>query len=231
VTDEDGLHHFTTFVENGRVEDTPELQFKTGLREVAKVLQEKGGEFRLTANQHILVSNITDELKPEIDELLAKYKLDNIHFSGLRLSSAACVAFPTCGLAMAESERYLPKLITKLEEALEEYGLRRDSIVMRMTGCPNGCARPWVAEVALVGKAYGAYNLMLGGGYHGQRINKLYRNSIKEDEIIATLKPLFKRWALERQDDEHFGDFLIRSGVIAATTEGKNFWDNIPEDA
>ena len=102
--------------------------------------------------------------------MLAQYKLDNTDFSALRKSSAACVAFPTCGLAMAESERYLPVLITKLEEALEEYGLRHDSIVMRMTGCPNGCARPWVAEVALVGKAYGAYNLMLGGGHHGQKI-------------------------------------------------------------
>lgn len=230
VTDETGLHHFTTFVENGRVEDTPELQFKTGLREIAKVLKQEGGRFRLTANQHILVSEIADELRPQIEQLLAKYKLDNIVFSGLRLSSAACVAFPTCGLAMAESERYLPLLVTKLEKALEEYGLRHDSIVMRMTGCPNGCARPWLAEVALVGKAYGSYNLMLGGGYHGQRLNKLYRSSVKEDEIVATLKPLFKRWALERHEKEHFGDFLIRSGVIAATTEGKNFWDNVPED-
>lgn len=231
TTDEIGRHHFTLFVENGRVEDTPDLQFKTGLKKIAKVLKkEKIGRFRLTANQHILVSEIPSELKPQITQLLAQYKLDNVSFSGLRLSSAACVAFPTCGLAMAESERYLPQLITKLEDALEEYGLRHDSIVMRMTGCPNGCARPWVAEVALVGKAYGVYNLMLGGGYHGQRLNKLYRNSIKEDEIISILKPLFKRWALERYEKEHFGDFLVRVGVIAETTQGKNFWDNISEE-
>ncbi|ODQ66543.1 hypothetical protein NADFUDRAFT_82332 [Nadsonia fulvescens var. elongata DSM 6958] len=228
VTDETGLHHFTSFIENGRVEDTPELPFKTGLREIAKILD---GEFRLTGNQHVLISNVKDSQLDEIKTLLAKYKLDNVSFSGLRLSSAACVAFPTCGLAMAESERYLPVLITKLEECLEEYGLRHDSIVMRMTGCPNGCARPWLAEIALVGKALGAYNLLLGGGHIGQRINKLYRQSLKEDEIIAVLKPLFKRWALERNQGEPFGDFVIRAGIIAETTEGKNFWDNLPEEA
>lgn len=231
VTDETGLHHFTTFVENGRVEDTPELQFKAGLRELAKfLLKSKIGGFRLTGNQHIIISDITDENLSTVKAMLAQYKLDNVSFSGLRLSSAACVAFPTCGLAMAESERYLPKLITKIESALEEYGLRHDSIVMRMTGCPNGCARPWVAELALVGKAYDTYNLMLGGGFHGQRLNKLYKNSIKEDEILAILKPLFKRWSLERDHGEHFGDFLIRVGVIHETTEGKDFWDHVPEE-
>ena len=125
-------------------------------------------------------------------ELLKKYKLDNTNFSGLRLSSSACVAFPTCGLAMAESERYLPELITKLEGALEENGLRQDSIVMRMTGCP-----------------------------------KLYRASIKEDEILGILKPLLKRYALERNDGERFGDFVIRIGMIKETREGRDFHDDV----
>lgn len=230
VTDETGLHHFTTFVENGRVEDTAELQFKTGFRELATLMKGTSAEFRLTANQHILISNVDDEFLPTVKEVLAKYKLDNTAFSGLRLSSAACVAFPTCGLAMAESERYLPELITKIEESLEEYGLRHDSIVMRMTGCPNGCARPWLAEIACVGKAYGAYNLMLGGGHTGERLNKLYRSSLKEDEILAVLKPMLKRWSLERHDGEFFGDWVIRAGIIAATREGKDFWDNIAEE-
>lgn len=230
VTDETGLHHFTTFVENGRVENTSELQFKTGFRELATLMKGTGAEFRLTANQHILISNITDEFLPTVKEVMAKYKLDNTAFSGLRLSSAACVAFPTCGLAMAESERYLPVLVTKLEEALEEYGLRHDSIVMRMTGCPNGCARPWLAEIACVGKAYGAYNLMLGGGHTGERLNKLYRSSLKEDEILSVLKPMFKRWSLERNEGEFFGDWVIRAGIIAATREGKDFWDNVQEE-
>lgn len=222
--DEHGLNHFTFFIENGRIEDTPDFQMKTGLREIAKALK---GEFRLTGNQHLIVSNVTDEDLPGIKELMKKYKLDNVQFSGLRLSSSACVAFPTCGLAMAESERYLPVLISKLESCLEENGLSQDSIVMRMTGCPNGCARPWLAEVAFVGKAFGAYNMYLGGGYHGQRLNKLYRQSIKEDEILTTMKGLLKRYSLEREQGERFGDFCIRSGIIVATTDGQNFHDNV----
>ncbi|KAI0023098.1 sulphite reductase hemo protein, beta subunit [Xylariomycetidae sp. FL0641] len=225
--DETGLNHFTFFIENGRIENTAEFQMKTGLREIAKVHK---GEFRLTGNQHLILSNVADEDLPQLKDLMKKYKLDNVQFSGLRLSSSACVAFPTCGLAMAESERYLPVLISKLEGCLEENGLKQDSIVMRMTGCPNGCARPWLAEVAFVGKAYGAYNMYLGGGYHGQRLNKLYRSSIKEDEILAIMKPLLKRYALEREADEHFGDFCIRAGVIAATTEGRDFHANVAED-
>jgi sulfite reductase (NADPH) hemoprotein beta-component len=222
--DETGKNHFTFFIENGRIEDTPEFPMKTGLREIAKVHK---GEFRLTGNQHLILSNVDDADLPAMKDLMAKYKLDNYQFSGLRLSSSACVAFPTCGLAMAESERYLPVLISKLEGVLEESGLRHDSIVMRMTGCPNGCARPWLAEVAFVGKAYGAYNMYLGGGYHGQRLNKLYRSSIKEEEILEILKPLFKRYALEKEDGERFGDFCIRIGMIKPTTEGKTFHDDV----
>ncbi|KAI9781626.1 MAG: hypothetical protein M1839_005843 [Geoglossum umbratile] len=225
--DERGLNHFTLFIENGRIEDTPTFPMKTGLREIAKVHK---GEFRLTGNQHLILSNVSDADLPAMKAMLAKYKLDNIQFSGLRLSSSACVAFPTCGLAMAESERYLPELITKLEGALEENGLRHDSIVMRMTGCPNGCARPWLAEVGFVGKAYGAYNMYLGGGYHGQRLNKLYRSSIKEEEILEIMKPLLKRYAIEREEGERFGDFCIRIGIIKRTTEGKTFHDDVAEE-
>lgn len=228
IKDEKGLNHFTCFIENGRVEDTSDFLMRTGLREIAKLNK---GEFRLTGNQHVIISNIKDEDLPQIKALMAKYKLDNTSFSGLRLSSSACVAFPTCGLAMAESERYLPILITKVESYLEENGLSRESIVMRMTGCPNGCARPWLAEVAFVGKAYGAYNMYLGGGYHGQRLNKLYRSSIKEAEILDIMKSLLKRYALERQTDgeqpERFGDWCIRAGIIKETTEGKNFHEGV----
>ena len=224
--DEFGMNHFLMFIENGRVEDTADFPMKTGLREIAKV---HTGEFRLTPNQHLCLSGVHDDDLDMIKGMLKKYKLDNLHFSGLRLSSSACVAFPTCGLAMAESERYLPELITKLENCLEENGLRQDSIVMRMTGCPNGCARPWLAEVAFVGKAYGAYNMYLGGGYHGQRLNKLYRSSIQEEEILDVMKPLLKRYALEREHGERFGDFCIRIGMIKPTTEGKTFHDDVAE--
>lgn len=225
--DETGMNHFTCFIENGRIEDTADFKMRTGLREIAKIHE---GEFRLTGNQHLVISNVTDEAKPRIVAMMKEYKLDNTNFSGLRLSSSACVAFPTCGLAMAESERYLPVLITKVEEFLEENGLRSDSIVMRMTGCPNGCARPWLAEVAFVGKAFGAYNMYLGGGYHGQRLNKLYRSSIKEDEILDIMKVLVRRYAQEREEGERFGDFMIRSGVIKETTEGKTFHDDVAEN-
>ncbi|MCJ1477640.1 hypothetical protein MMC13_006313 [Lambiella insularis] len=224
--DEFGLNHHTFFIENGRIEDTTDFPMKTGLREIAKV---HDGEFRLTGNQHLCLSGVHDDDLEKIKGMMKQYKLDNLQFSGLRLSSSACVAFPTCGLAMAESERYLPILITKLEECLEENGLRQDSIVMRMTGCPNGCARPWLAEVAFVGKAYNTYNMYLGGGYHGQRLNKLYRSSIQEEEILGIMKPLLKRYALERQDGERFGDFTIRIGMIKPTTEGKTFHDDVAE--
>jgi sulfite reductase (NADPH) hemoprotein beta-component len=165
------------------------------------MIKTKSGHFRLTGNQHVILAGITSEQLPYVKELLAKYKLDNLNFSGLRLSSYISYIYLAdgvqfclrgvpyvpqllvflirrCGLAMAESERYLPTLITKLEDTLAEAGLRNSSIVMRMTGCPNGCARPWVAELACVGKAPGTYNLMLGGGYHGERLNKLYRYSL-----------------------------------------------------
>lgn len=225
--DELGNNHFTFFIENGRVEDTAEFPMKTGLREIAKIHK---GEFRLTGNQHLCLSGVHNDDMERIKGMMRQYRLDNVQFSGLRLSSSACVAFPTCGLAMAESERYLPELITKLETCLEDNGLRQDSIVMRMTGCPNGCARPWLAEVGFVGKALGAYNMYLGGGYHGHRLNKLYRSSIGEAEILDIMKPLLKRYALERQEGERFGDFTIRIGMIKPTTEGKTFHDDVAEE-
>ncbi|EMC91738.1 hypothetical protein BAUCODRAFT_302787 [Baudoinia panamericana UAMH 10762] len=225
--DERGMNHFTMFIENGRIEDTADFPMKTGLREIAKVHK---GEFRLTGNQHLILANVAEDQLDTMKDMLKQYKLDNTNFSGLRLSSSACVAFPTCGLAMAESERYLPELVTKLEGVLEENGMRQESIVMRMTGCPNGCARPWLAEVAFVGKAYGAYNMYLGGGYHGNRLNKLYRSSIKEEEILDIMKPLLKRYALERNDGERFGDFVIRIGMIKPTKEGRDFHEDVSDD-
>ncbi|TDL23677.1 sulfite reductase subunit beta [Rickenella mellea] len=222
--DQDGRHNFLLFIENGRVQDEPGCNFKTGLRELAKILK---GTFRMTANQHIMLAGIETPDLLDIKRVLAEYKLDNLNHTGLRLSSSACVAFPTCGLAMAESERYLPLLINKVEAICEENGLRNDSIVMRMTGCPNGCARPYVAEVAFVGKAPGTYLMLLGGGYYGERLNKIYRESVTEVEILAILKPMIKHYALERRDGERFGDFVIRAGYIAPTTAGKEWYDDM----
>ncbi|TFL01917.1 sulfite reductase subunit beta [Pterulicium gracile] len=224
VTGEDGRHHFTMFIENGRVQDEEGKNFKTGLRELSKIHK---GSLRLTTNQHLIISDVNTEDLDTIKNILAEYKMDNLDFSALRLSSSACVAFPTCGLAMAESERYLPILIDKVEALLETSGLRNDAIVMRMTGCPNGCARPYVAEIAFVGKAPGTYSMLLGGGFYGQRMNKIYRESVTEKEILEILTPMLKRYALERQDGEHFGDWTIRAGYIAPTVSGLTWYDKM----
>ncbi|CAG8749308.1 1691_t:CDS:1, partial [Racocetra fulgida] len=218
----DSMWHFGIYIENGVVKDLPGSPIKTGLREIAKVHK---GDFRLTPNQHLVLGNITEENKAQIEELLKKYKLDNLQHTGLRLNSMSCVALPTCGLAMAESERYLPLLVEKLETITTEVGLKKDAITVRMTGCPNGCARPYVAEIAFVGKALGTYNLYLGGGFYGQRLNKLYKENLKEDDILRELRPIIERYAKEKINGEKFGDFVIRAGYIKATIAGKDFHD------
>ncbi|AZU61892.1 assimilatory sulfite reductase (NADPH) hemoprotein subunit [Neobacillus mesonae] len=218
-----GKWHFTLFVQNGRVKDFPDYKLKTGLREIAKI---HTGDFRLTANQNLVIANVSSEKKEEISALLDQYGLTDGRFhSALRRSSMACVALPTCGLAMAESQRYLPDLIDKIEEILDENGLRDEEITIRMTGCPNGCARPALAEIAFVGKAVGKYNMYLGGGFDGSRLNKMYRENIGEDEILSELRVLFSRYAKERLNGEHFGDFVIRAEIIKAVTDGTNFHD------
>ncbi|KAI9318060.1 hypothetical protein BX666DRAFT_2120782 [Dichotomocladium elegans] len=214
--------HFGMFIENGKVKDWPDFPCKTGLRELAKWHK---GEFRLTPNQHLIIANVPEADLEKTKAHLAKYKMDNVQFSGLRLNAMACVALPTCGLAMAESERYLPKLVTLLEDAVEEAGLRDDAITIRMTGCPNGCARPYLAELAFVGKAPGAYNVYLGGGHKGERLNKLYKESLREEEILKEVKPIIKRYALERNAGEPFGDWVIRAGYVKKTITGKDFHD------
>ena len=139
----------------------------------------------------------------------------------------ACVALPTCGLALAESERYLPDLVTRLEDELERFGLREDEITIRMTGCPNGCARPYVSEIGLVGRTPGIYNLYLGGAHQGVRLNKLHRRDVDGDAIVAALSPLFESYAKQRSCGERFGDYVIRAGVVKETTAGLNFHENL----
>ena len=137
----------------------------------------------------------------------------------------ACVAL-TCGLAMAESERYLPSLISKIEDLLDEAGVQEEEITIRMTGCPNGL-RPALAEVAFIGKAPGKYNMYLGGGFKGERLNKLYKENIGENEILESLRPLLMSYGKERLEGEHFGDFVIRSGVVAKVHDGRDFIANL----
>lgn len=229
VEDEFGNYHYTLFVEGGRVLDTPAFPMRTGLREIAKI---HDGDFRLTANQNLVIANVSAKKRSEIEALLEKYGMHRSHErSALRLASIACVALPTCGLALAEAERYLPEVITDLEQELENAGLRHDSITIRMTGCPNGCGRPFISEIGFVGRGPDRYNLYLGGGHAGQRLSKLYREDINSSEIRSLLAPIFQHYAKERNPGEHFGDFVIRSGYVAATVQGGDFHKNIKEEA
>lgn len=225
TTDDSGMHHLNLFIPGGRVIDSSAYPMKTGLREIAKI---HDGEFRMTANQNLVISNISDAKKPEIEHLLGEYGILKSHErSAMRLNSIACVALPTCGLALAEAERYLPDLITELEEVLEEAGLRHDAITIRMTGCPNGCGRPYLGEIGFVGKGPGKYNVYLGAGFHGERLNKLYKEAVPGADIKELLAPIIKDYAKARNDGEHFGDFVIRAGYVKATTAGNNFHANI----
>jgi sulfite reductase (NADPH) hemoprotein beta-component len=219
---ENGRAHLTLFIENGRLKDTAAAQMVTGLRRIAAI---HDGDFRLTPNQNLIIADVRPENRPAIEALVAEHGL-TAQASALRRNSMACVALPTCGLALAESERYLPDLVTALEERLAARGLADDEIVIRMTGCPNGCARPYLAEIGLVGKGPGRYNLYLGAAVDGSRLSKLYAEDLNHDGIIAALDPLFAAYAKERIRGEPFGEFVIRTGVVAATTNGRDFHAN-----
>jgi sulfite reductase (NADPH) hemoprotein beta-component len=216
-----GKWNLTIYIQSGRIEDNENLPLMTGLREIAKV---HTGDFRITPNQNLIIGNVTSQKKRKITELAEQYGLtDGAHLSALRRSAISCVSLPTCGLAMAEAERYLPTLIDKLEPIINEAGLRDQEINIRMTGCPNGCARPALGEISFIGKAVGKYNMYMGAGFAGERLNKLYRENIDETEILDTLKPIIHQYAKERQTGEHFGDFVIRAGYVKAVHDGQEF--------
>jgi sulfite reductase (NADPH) hemoprotein beta-component len=217
--EDDGTSHFTLFVENGRIAG----RMLTGLHEIAAL---GVGRFIMTANQNLVLADIPKSKRKVVQKLLAAHGLD-AEFSGLRRSAMACVGLPTCGLALAESERYLPDLVSRLEAELERFGLCEDEITIRMTGCPNGCARPYISEIGLVGRTPGIYNVYIGGAHEGVRLNKLHRRDLNGDGIVAALSPLFEAYAEKRNSNERFGDFVIRTGVVAETTAGTNFHENL----
>ena len=216
VEGENGRSHLTLRILSGRIWDRDGLQLLTGLREIAKLLDSSdGAQFRLTPNQNLVIANIHPALREQVEALVAQYGLDTYRTSSpTRLNAIACVALPTCGLAMAEAERYLPEFVERFEGVLERHGLRQQPINLRLSGCPNGCSRPYLGEIALVGKAPGRYNLMLGADHRGERLNTLYRENVDEVGILGALDPLLERYALERHDNEYFGDFLLRAGVV-----------------
>ncbi len=220
---DDGRGHLTLFVENGRIHDLPGKAQMAALREIANV---HDGDFRVTANQNLIIANVATEKQAGIERIAREAGL-LAPWSGLRRNAMACVALPTCGLALAESERYLPDLITALDRSLAKNGLSADDIVIRMTGCPNGCARPYLAEIGLVGKGPGRYNLYLGAAFDGSRLSKLYAPDLDHDGIVAALDPIFAAYATRREAGERFGDFTIRAGFVAKTGNGADFHANI----
>jgi len=208
----DGRWHLNLRIEAGRVADTVEARRLTGLREIAKVHR---GDFRLTPNQNLVIANVEPSERRYIDALVVRYGLDgHVRAAPVRRDALACVALPTCPLAMAEAERYLPDFGRVVERMLASHGLGGEPLSLRITGCPNGCARPYLAEVALIGKAPGRYNLHVGGDGRGQRLNVLYRENVDEPAILAALDDAFSRWAVERAPGERFGDFAWRAGLV-----------------
>ena len=232
VRGEDSRHHLTLWIPAGRIADRPGAPWLTGLRELARILSERSASspadrlspagsrvlsphFRLTPNQNLIVAGVPDELCAEIDSLVAAHDLDGYRrLPALTREALACVALPTCGLAMAEAERGLPDFSARLEGLLARLGIPGAPIGLRISGCPNGCSRPYLAEIALVGKGPGRYNLMLGGDRRGQRLNRLYRENLDQDGILDALEPLLEHYAAGRRLEEGFGDFLHRTGVL-----------------
>ena len=222
TTGTDGSQHLTLFIEGGRVADRPGHALKTALREIAAF---HTGDFRLTGNQNLIIANVDPEHHLSVQATLVKHGIEvaGNNLSGLRRGALACVALNTCSLAFAEAERYLPQLLTRLEDSLKTYNLTQDDIVLRVTGCPNGCARPYLGEIGLVGRSVGRYNLYLGASFNGDRLNKLYKEMLDEDGLIETLNPIFADYSENREPGERFGDFTIRKGYVQATTQGLNF--------
>jgi sulfite reductase (NADPH) hemoprotein beta-component len=212
----DGSWFLGLFVSMGRVKDLDGYKLKTALRHVADAFHKV--EFRLTANQNILLANVSEEDKKPIDMLLAGYgvKSEN-QTTVLHAASMACPSLPTCGLGLAESERALPGMLVRLEKLLTEVGLANEEIIIRSTGCPNGCARPYMAEIAFVGKAPGKYQVWLGGDVSGTRLNKIWKDVIKEAELETEFRPVFERFAKERNAGERFGDWCQRVFLKAQT--------------
>ncbi|WP_163707086.1 NADPH-dependent assimilatory sulfite reductase hemoprotein subunit [Mangrovibacterium lignilyticum] len=218
VKGKNGKWNLNLFIEGGRVKDTDSLKLKTALREVAEQVD---AQFILTGNQNLIIAN-TDQ-KERVAQILKKYSVWPLNLSGLRQNSIACVALNTCSLAFAEAERYLPDMMTKIEAILDEHGLLQEDIVIRMTGCPNGCGRPYLAEIGFIGKSAGHYNLYLGGNRNGTRLNTLYKETLSEEGILNELRPLIADYAKDRTDGEGFGDFVVRKGYVKEIVHGKEF--------
>ncbi len=206
---EQGKWYYTPFIENGRILDDEQVALKSALLEIAKTGKVN---FRFTGNQNVIVSDVAEEDKQAVNNILEQFKIIE-HTDGassIRKNSMACVALPTCPLALAEAQRYMPSLLTKIEVLLQNHALDNENIIIRMTGCPNGCARSYNAEIGFVGTAMGRYNLHLGGDHEGLRLNKIYKESLDEEGILQELDALFLAFKNEKKEGEKFGDYSFR---------------------
>jgi sulfite reductase (NADPH) hemoprotein beta-component len=204
----DGRWFLGLYVETGRIRDTPPRRLKSALRTVIGTYQP---EIHLTPSQNLLLAGIPESEKDTITTILTAHGIPvERQAAAVRRASMACVALPTCGLALAEAERALPAVLDRLESLLEELGLGDEEIIVRMTGCPNGCARPYMAEIALVGRAPGRYNLYLGGTVAGTRLNREYRAGLRIEDLIDELRPVLARWKNERLPRERLGEWVER---------------------
>jgi sulfite reductase (NADPH) hemoprotein beta-component len=209
----DKLWYYTPFIENGRVVDDEKVAMKTALYEIAATNKLN---FRFTTNQNVILADIHEKDKNDIQKILEKYHIEEFtdSITEIRKNSMACVALNTCPLAFAEAQRYLPSLISKIEPLLEKNGLQKEEIILRMTGCPNGCARSYIAEIGFIGTGLGKYNLQLGGDHAGMRLNKVYKESLDETAILQELDLLLGLFARERKSKESFGDFAVRKQLV-----------------
>ena len=212
IEGEDGRWHLTLRIPSGRVLDVGQRRRQSGMREIARV---HGGSLHLTCNQNAIIVGVESADRARIDALVRAHGLDDhLTASPIRQHAIACVALPTCGLAMAEAERYLPAILARLEALLERHGLREEPIHFRISGCPNGCSRPYVGEIALIGRAVGRYDLRIGADHRGERLNALYRENLNEAQILEALDLLLARFAAEREPGERFGDFSVRVAEV-----------------
>lgn len=224
VQGEDGKWHLTLFVENGRLLDYPDRPLKTGVRKIAEIHK---GDFRLTANQNLIVAGVDAADKAQIEQIAREHKLIDEHITPQREHSMACVSLPTCPLAMAEAERFLPSFIDQVDDLMAKHGVSDEHIVLRVTGCPNGCGRAMLAEIGLVGKAIGRYNLYAGGNRAGTRIPRLFKENITEAEILTILDNWIGDWAKNRLENEGFGDFAVRTAIVQPVLDApRDFWKN-----
>ncbi|KGJ88427.1 assimilatory sulfite reductase (NADPH) hemoprotein subunit [Thalassotalea sp. ND16A] len=208
----DGKHHLTLFIENGRLKDNADAALKSGVKAIAEIHQ---GDFRMTANQNLIVASVAAEQKAVIEKIAIEHGLIDASQSQQRQNSMACVAFPTCPLAMAEAERFLPEYVTQIEGLLAKHNISDEHIIFRVTGCPNGCGRAMLAEVGLVGRGPDKYNMYLGGNIAGTRVPKLYQDNISSAQVLTHMDELIGLWVAHRNDNECFGDFVIRHGIVA----------------